>query len=158
MSNLTVIQCPAVLTRQQWLNQFPIFLAGGISNCSDWQSKVIAALADMPPGVILMNPRREDFDISNPDMSARQIEWEHKHLSSSDMVVFWFPWETLCPITLYELGVCAAEGKRMLVGVDPEYQRKFDVKKQLELIRPEVSVVEGFDEFIEALRREFYFY
>jgi hypothetical protein len=48
-----------------------LFLAGGISNCGDWQREVIAQPADTD--LTLLNPRREDFDVSDPAVTEAQI-------------------------------------------------------------------------------------
>src|SRR6478736_102537 len=78
-----------------------VFLGGGISGCPDWQSSVIYLLTDTPG--VLLNPRRKgEF---TEDIAGEQIEWEYKALRTADTVFFWFPQETLCPITLFELGV-----------------------------------------------------
>lgn len=145
-NNAHIITCPDVLEQEH--GRCSIFLAGGISNCSDWQQTAISRIVQLDLPIIAVNPRRFDFDITNPKMSEEQIDWEHAHLARTNAILFWFPWETLCPITLYELGVAAASGRKIFVGVDPEYQRKFDVKHQLSLIRPDVYVNETFDDLM----------
>lgn len=120
-----------------------VFLAGGITNCPDWQSDLINHLRDsyfLKDRLVLFNPRRASFDITNPLESSIQIEWEHNMLLAADAVLFWFPAETLCPITLYELGKLAATKKPLMVGCAEGYQRAYDVSKQLQLVRPEVHV------------------
>ncbi len=59
-----------------------VFLAGGITNCPDWQSVVCKYL--MPfDGTIIYNPRRV---IWTPDISSEeQIVWEYRHLESADV-------------------------------------------------------------------------
>jgi hypothetical protein len=63
----------------------------------------------------LINPRRLDFDVENPDMEYEQIVWEHQNLEASDMISFWFPKETLCPITLFELGKYLKSNKKLFI-------------------------------------------
>lgn len=112
-----------------------IFLAGGISNCADWQTLVADRLAAETDAVIY-NPRRTDFDMSAyEEVSRAQIKWEYHALRLSTVNLFWFPPETLCPVTLLELG-SAMERLRpgaLMVGCDPEYQRLFDVECQMNL-------------------------
>lgn len=122
-------------------NEYPagsdIFMGGGISNCPDWQSEIIEMLSDRD-GIIL-NPRRHGE--YTEDIASEQIEWEYHALRSVKTVFFWFPKETLCPITLFELGVFTQmPDVKLIVGTHPEYARRFDVIKQLELARPEVDV------------------
>ena len=125
------------------------FLAGGITNCHDWQSDVVRLLSDT--NITFLNPRREDFDVNNKTHSELQIVWEHAHLGSVEVIAFWFPWETLCPISLFELG--AHINKKIIVGVDPEYQRKFDVIQQMKLARPDLTVMTSFDDFVAEIRQ-----
>lgn len=74
-----------------------IFLAGGISNCPDWQGEVAEELAQNTNAVIY-NPRRDDFDMTAyADISRAQIKWEYHALRYSQVNLFWFPCETLCP-------------------------------------------------------------
>lgn len=131
---------------------YKIFLAGGISNCFDWQKHAVEMLfqhLDMPH--IVINPRRYDFDITKEEMSSQQIEWEHRMLKTSDLVLFWFPKETLCPITLFELGAMSYSNKRIVVGCHSKYKRKFDVEKQLSIQRPGVFVHEYLSKVIEQV-------
>ena len=129
-----------------------IFLAGGISNCPDWQTDVLDMLKDVKEEFTIYNPRREQFDLSDPTYSEEQIEWEHDKLSLVNNVIFWFPCETVCPITLYELGVAATKWKKLFVGCHPDYVRKFDVIKQLSLCRPEIVVRDSLEEIVSDVK------
>jgi len=124
-----------------------VFLAGGISGCPDWQAEYAKYVQHLCrsmsiPNLILLNPRRPDFDTSDPNASRAQIEWEFRHLALADAISFWFPKETLCPITLYELGKWTMyHRKPIFIGVHPEYKRREDVDIQTGLERPEVEIV-----------------
>ena len=114
-----------------------LFLAGGISNCGDWQGEMIDLLADT--GLTLINPRRESFDTDDLTVTEAQIAWEYRRLRQASAVLFWFPPETLCPITLFELGGALERGAPVFVGCHPAYARREDVRVQVALCRPEVS-------------------
>ncbi|MBI4147215.1 nucleoside 2-deoxyribosyltransferase domain-containing protein [Candidatus Woesearchaeota archaeon] len=116
-----------------------LFLAGGITGCPDWQ----ADLTDLLTGeeIVLLNPRRSHFSTDNQNITPEQINWEHKHLQKADAISFWFPQETACPITLYELGAHSKSNKPLFVGVHPEYARREDVEIQTRLERPEIEIV-----------------
>lgn len=115
-----------------------LFLAGGISNCPDWQQEMIELL-ETTPGVLL-NPRRSGVLI--PEEAVNQITWEVNAFTHVNVVSFWFPSETLCPITLFELGRFANdESIQLFVGVHPDYQRRLDIEVQLGLLRPDVKIV-----------------
>jgi len=116
-----------------------IFLAGGITGCPDWQQEMRSLLESSE--LILLNPRRANFPIGDPNAALEQIEWEHDHLRMADAVLFWFPCETICPIVLYELGAWSMTGKPIFVGVHPNYKRRQDVEIQTRLARPEVEII-----------------
>ena len=116
-----------------------VFLAGGITNCPDWQQEMVGLLCDT--SVILLNPRSADFPIGDPDAAQEQIEWEYNHLRKANGILFWFPCETICPIVLYELGAWSMTTLPIFVGVHPQYQRRQDVEIQTGLVRPDVRVV-----------------
>ncbi|MFI5760461.1 nucleoside 2-deoxyribosyltransferase domain-containing protein [Streptomyces sp. NPDC051563] len=132
-----------------------VFLAGGITHCPPWQSRAAAALADF----VVLNPRRTDFDVSDPSQTDVQIAWEYRHLQLADLTLFWFPAcdasLTVQPITLYELGAAAATpGRRLVVGADPGYPRCADVRTQLALARPGLPVHRTLPETLAAARAE----
>jgi hypothetical protein len=114
-----------------------VFLAGGITDCWNWQAQ---AALELPPGLLLLNPRRPNWPIGDPTASAGQIAWEHEHLRIADVILFWFTWETVQPITLFELGAHAPTGRRIAVGCHPKYPRRLDVLIQLGHARPDVPV------------------
>jgi hypothetical protein len=115
--------------------QKAIFLAGGISNCPDWQTPVAERIAAETDAVVY-NPRRLDFDMSAyEEISRQQIIWEWHALRTAAFNLFWFPEETLCPITLLEYG-SAMERLRpgaLMCGTHPNYQRRFDIIEQAKL-------------------------
>jgi Nucleoside 2-deoxyribosyltransferase like len=79
------IECPEEYTG----NDLSLFLAGGITGCPDWQKEILNLLQDTP--LVIINPRRADFDVNNPSMEQEQIHWEHRHLERAKMISFWFP-------------------------------------------------------------------
>ncbi|MFH1308190.1 MAG: nucleoside 2-deoxyribosyltransferase domain-containing protein [archaeon] len=141
------IQCPKVYTEKEK----SIFLAGGITGCADWQSKFIELLKE--ENIVILNPRREKYAENFPDIEKEQITWEFNHLKLADAVIFWFPKDTLCPITLYELGKVSVFNKPIFIGVDPEYLRKSDVEIQTNLIRPEVQIVYSLEELSSQVKK-----
>jgi hypothetical protein len=133
-----------------------IFLAGGISNCPNWQSEVVASLADF--NITVVNPRRVTFDIFNHGEAAKQIEWEHKHLSLCDNILFWFPRETVCPITLLEYGkfLPMASGKNLFVGCHRQYSRNLDLDVQTRLERPDMRIYRDIDSVLHDVYAHFW--
>lgn len=122
---------------------FPsVFLAGGITNCPDWQSEAIERFKSIEAySFTLYNPRRENFPINDPSASEQQIVWEFNHLRDADIIIYWFASGSLNPIVLYELGMWGnSSDKTIFIGCDPEYARTQDVLIQTKLARPEQFV------------------
>ena len=115
-----------------------LFLAGGITGCLNWRAEVIKHLEDLD--IAILNPMRSNFDTKNKGMAKEQIHWEFHHLRRADSILFWFPKETDCPISLFELGAWTAQTKRLFVGVDPDYSRRLDIEIQLQLIKPQIMI------------------
>jgi hypothetical protein len=155
---MELIQCPSTFTpSSRWERFEKMFLAGGITDCPDWQSEAVEKLSKHNK-LVVFNPRRADFNVRDPNISDEQIEWEHKHLQMADIFWFWFPKETLCPITLFELGKIAAGGNRpMIVGAHPEYKRRIDVVSQLKHLRDkeDAIVYSSIDEMVTAMYQRF---
>ena len=136
-----------------------LFLGGGITGCPDWQSTITNLIEEYTQAtgawtvdVDIVNPRRTEWNPSfdNQAESEKQVQWEFNQLWNSNSILFWFCKETLCPITLFELGVWSTTHKKIFVGVEPGYQRLFDVKVQMKFARPDVAVVDS----MEALARQ----
>lgn len=117
-----------------------VFLAGGISNCPDWQNDLISHIRvhfGSHEDLIIYNPRRPTYEDS-VEIATQQITWERIHLHKSQIILFWFPCETLCPITLFEYGYWLATLERttkprLVVGCHPDYKRKLDLEVQTKL-------------------------
>ena len=131
--------------------QYSIFLAGGITGCGDWQAEMVQYLSDLD--VTLVNPRRKNFPIDDPRAAEEQIKWEFGYLQAVDAISFWFPKETLCPITLYELGSWMHSSKPLFIGVHPEYKRRHDVEIQTRLARKDQVIVYSIDELAGQIKR-----
>jgi hypothetical protein len=140
------IECPRVHNG----NGKSLFLAGGITGTSDWQSGLVKMLDDQE--LVLLNPRRKNYNLNQKNIEENQIKWEFEHLNKADAVSFWFTPETLCPITLYELGKQCCLNKKLFVGVHPDYKRKRDVEIQIRLIRPDVEIVYSLEDLAYQIK------
>jgi hypothetical protein len=141
----------------------PVFVAGGISNCPDWQTELIKLIDTDRFDVI--NPRRASGLGKTGKAARKQIEWEHRALESAQIVLFWFPKESICPISLFEYGKflerACKEGIRLIGGCDQAYARAFDLDIQTQLAvewatDDEVAVdfVESWEDFTELVAEE----
>lgn len=141
---MRIIEAPESLLNSN--DYYDLFLAGGITNCPDWQSDVLAKLADTD--LTILNPRRSTAFTG--DIADEQIRWEYEALRVVETVLFWFPKETLCPITLFELGVFSQRNEtRLVIGTHPEYARRFDVQVQMELARPNLVIHDNIDDMLK---------
>jgi hypothetical protein len=130
-----------------------LFLAGGITDCPDWQQWLRVRLADSE--LVILNPRRADFPIDDPNAAFEQIRWEYKHLRLATAISFWFCDRTLNPIVLYELGAWSMTNKPIFVALDPDYERRADVEVQTELARPDVRIVYSLEELARQIEQWF---
>lgn len=136
-----------------------IFLAGSISNAHDWQVQAASVLL---PHFNVFNPRRKNFDVLDKNAEREQITWEHTWLERCDIILFYFSYETVAPITLLEYGAAlestkANENFQKIYGaIHPDYSRKNDVIIQTELRNPKWSKNITFDlsETLEQIIKE----
>jgi hypothetical protein len=147
-------------------NDVNVFLAGGITGCPDWQSLFLQECnGHLESNVVFSNPRRENFDTSNPAMTLEQIQWEFDYLNRANIVLFWFPQESVCPIALFELGKFwqkqntpnyfsfdLPDQGNVIVGCDLNYPRRIDIVEQGRLLNQTVSI--GFEEFSKRAMAE----
>eukprot|EP00029_Vermamoeba_vermiformis_P009588 TRINITY_DN4829_c0_g1_i1.p1 TRINITY_DN4829_c0_g1~~TRINITY_DN4829_c0_g1_i1.p1 ORF type:complete len:202 (+),score=8.81 TRINITY_DN4829_c0_g1_i1:33-638(+) len=149
----TYYECPQEYECNE--HQLSLFLGGGVTGCPNWQGEVTEKLKVKCPRLILLNPKRANFDVNDTSLHDQQIDWEFRHLRLASAVMFWFPCETLCPITLYELGTWSIlsqqTGAKLFVGCHPEYKRKADVETQTKLVRPDVCVVSSIDDIVQQI-------
>lgn len=126
------------------------FLGGGITNCPNRQNEVMSNFrkfdAKFPgqlDGLVLFNPRRENFPIDDPNAAQEQIAWEFKWLQQMDLFSMWFSGgESDQPICMYELGRNLQRmmtrfpddyAERILISCDPSHKRFQDVVIQTKL-------------------------
>lgn len=146
------VECPNRTDEQK----LSLFLAGGLSGCRHWQIEVIQKLS--PLDIVLYNPRRKYFDITDSNVAEEQIIWEEEMIRRADVVSFYFCRESVCPITLYELGVCnTMRFKAIIIGMDHDYSRRFDVEVQTRLKNPRTaaSITYGLESFTNNIIKFF---
>ena len=118
-----------------------LFLAGGITNCPDWQAEMLKKLKG---DIVVYNPRRANFPIDDPNAAKEQITWEYNRLKVAKEILFWFSRGSLNPIVLFGYGMWGLSkwsSKKIFIGVDPEYERKQDVYIQTELVRDDYRLI-----------------
>jgi len=115
-----------------------VFLAGGITACPEWQTELVKLLSDEL--ITLVNPRRKNFPMDDPNAAKEQITWEFHRLNQCDIFSMWF-----CntpssdqPICMYELGrhlvLHQSHPETIVIGIEPGYKRAQDVMIQSGLV------------------------
>jgi hypothetical protein len=122
-----------------------VFLAGGITNCRDWQSEVIEYLKQYEVNneldLRVYNPRRPNFNIETDD-PEEQIRWEYNNIGSATIFSMYFcNSESDQPICMYELGMhlgrighitvsslsLVYENYNTIISIEDGYKRANDV-------------------------------
>jgi hypothetical protein len=151
---MNYVEAPA---RPPFVELPTVFLAGGITGVRDWQTDMARLLADFDKGT-LFNPRRANYSDSE-EVAREQITWEFFALWQAPIITFWFSKETLCPITLFELGVHLARSRlaknnppKICIGIEPGYTRELDIRTQARLLAPETPIVSSLEELAHFIR------
>lgn len=121
-----------------------VFLGGGIQKCPDWQKEMVGLLSDEL--ITILNPRRKNFPIHDPNAAEGQITWEYHRLNSADIFSMWFCNTKLSdqPICMYELGrhlvLHKDHPETVVIGVEPGYRRAQDVIIQSRLVDDSIAL------------------
>jgi len=107
-----------------------IFLAGAIDmgKARDWQTEVTEILLDIHDNVIILNPRRDDWDSSweqtiENKQFREQVEWELKGMDNAELIILVLTKDSKAPISLLELGLHAKEGKLVVICEEGFYRK-----------------------------------
>lgn len=129
-----------------------VFLAGSIEmgGADDWQSRIIARL---PREVIVLNPRRAEWDSSwrqsiHEPRFREQVEWELDALERAHVIAMWLVADTKSPISLLELGLFARSDK-VIVGCPDGFWRKGNV--EVVATRYGCQLEEDWERFVRAV-------
>jgi len=137
-----------------WVEKTPvIYLAGSIEKgkAPHWRKIIKELLARKR--VILLNPRRDDWDnswvesIDNPQF-FEQVSWELNAIEKADYVLFYFAPETQSPISLLELGLVAKQGN-VIVCCPYGYWKRGNIEILCKKFR--IPLVETLEEAIKFL-------
>lgn len=150
-NKVTVVTCPedVELASYNLVFAIPVFLAGGITNCEEWQKTVINYFKENwkhERGIIFLNPRRDSFDVTNPNATREQIEWEFKYLNTPHVLfsMYFSNSSSPQPICFYEMGRALAKEfeiddfdnsriNDVFIATHKDFHRKADVLIQGEL-------------------------
>lgn len=146
-------------------NEFPIiFLAGSIDmgKAVEWQGEVADALKDYD--IIILNPRRDDWDSSweqkiENDKFREQVEWELRGMENADIIVYYFDPDGQAPITLLELGLHANDNKFKVVCCPDGFWRKGNVdivcdRYNIDTVDDLSSLIDEIKSFLDKNKKE----
>lgn len=140
------------------ISAYSIFLGGSIEmNTAElWQERLAAALGGYPDSVILLNPRRDDWDSSweqDPTPGTRfheQVTWELDMQDMANTLVYYFDPATKSPITLLELGAYGyGFSQHVVVCCPKEFWRYGNVAVFCE--RHSIKLVHTFEQLVIEL-------
>jgi hypothetical protein len=146
MGQMVYVEAPSSEVKRGYPS---IFLAGGITGCSDWQAEATSMLGELVAVkqsanqfLNVLNPRRANFPINDPNAALAQIQWEFKMLRQANVILFWFDADQIQPIVLFELGSHSMRLKQnrysffdgIVIGIHRDYPRKQDVEIQMSLL------------------------
>lgn len=119
--------------------EITVFLAGGITNCEDWQKEVIDYLKSLPEEktdkLVIFNPRRDKWPKnSDTEEIRRQINWEADYIRSADIFTMYFTntEKSDQPICFYELGKYANRNND-IISYQEGFKRALDVEFQMSI-------------------------
>jgi hypothetical protein len=148
----TVIKAPQ---KYDLFEHSSVFLQGTIDmgNSVDWQSQIVQHWSDLPD-LIVLNPRRDDWDSSwvqnkeNPQF-REQVTWELVGQENADLIALYLAPESQSPVSLMEFGLFAHYGKIIVCCPDGFY-RKGNVDIVCERYKiPQVATLEELAEDIK---------
>jgi len=135
-----------------------LFLAGPIKGADNWQDKVIESLAGAD--IYIANPRRE----ADPDFNyTEQVDWETKHLTLADVIMFWIPKETVhvegrsyAQTTRFELAEWLAKTNynrdvtKIVLGIEDGFYGKRYIVERLK--QTNVKVYDSYEETLQKVK------
>lgn len=140
-----------------------VFLAGAIDmgEAEDWQTKTKQYLesyeGDDDIAVILLNPRRKDWDSSwkqvksNKEFSE-QVNWELDSLEFVDEILVVFTEESKAPITFLELGIHINDNPLVVCPMKFYRSGNIDIVTDRKKIEMFETLEEGLDKLIERIK------
>lgn len=141
--------------------KFTIFLGGSIEmgKAENWQERLKQDLSSYSDALVLLNPRRDDWDSSwaqDPTPGTdfyNQVCWETAMQDSmSDLIVYYFAPGTVSPITLLELGCFGSQSPNDVIVCCPrEYFRYGNVA--MFCGHQHIRMVETYDAFLHVIKQ-----
>lgn len=143
---MQVIRIPA-----QYHGDAPSVFLGGGAGGRDWRRTLIGLISDTT--WVLLDPLTPPDFGDDGDALRRRTEWEFEHLGRATVKLFWFPADTPCMLSLFELGAWAKEDVPLVLGIEPGYQKRDELLLQMQLERPQLAIASTLHELAAHLKR-----
>jgi len=147
-----IVTTPA---RPELVGKRSIFLASTTSRTTgpDWRETLTDAIAHLP--ITIFNPVRSDWDSlwrEDPDFPPfhKQVHWGLDMQERADVVIVYYGPETVAPISLLELGLCARSGKAIVV-CHRDYKKRGNV--HIVSQRLGIEFLDTDDDFVPSVTR-----
>jgi len=152
--------------RESWFcrtgkHEFAIYLAGGISDIDDWQDQFISHFKQLQSDTLMkalylknltiINPRRNHFNDKRSEIK-KQIMWEHAHAKAADALVFYFPADSHCSISLFQYGKYLTSGKKIFVGIEKDHLKSLDIFAHTRIEKPDQNINYSITDLIEEVQ------
>jgi hypothetical protein len=141
------------------IDEYAIFLGGSIemNTAEKWQDRLARELSYCNDNLVLLNPRRDDWDsswVQDPTPGTqfhKQVTWELDYQDDADVCVYYFDPSTKSPITLLELGCYGCLNPDIVVVCCPtSFWRYGNVA--MFCARHNITLVHSFDELVTELK------
>jgi hypothetical protein len=101
-----------------------------------WQQELTSKLSECNFDIRILNPRRDDFDVSqeqsiNNPYFKEQVNWELDGLDRADLIVMYLQPDTLSPISMMEIGIYINTldwNKQMVICVPDGFWRRGNIE------------------------------
>lgn len=137
--------------------KFSVFLCGSIDmdTATDWQAEFESAFKQNS-GIILFNPRRDDWDSSwkaekGEPQFDEQVNWELECQEKCDLIAVFIAKDSKAPITLLEIGLF--HKRNMIVCCEDGFYRKGNIDIVCE--RYKIPQVKNLSELIDLTKQKY---
>lgn len=143
-----IVRCPIEIKKDPF--KWEVFLAGPIQGAPEWQN----TLPDLS-GITWISPRRESYENFSYEP---QVDWETRMLRRANVVLFWIPPEAehiegrgYAQTTRTEIGEMLGRGKKVFIGVDPNFPGRRYFESKLRQYDPQARVYSSLEETLSSL-------
>ena len=126
-------------------SQVSLFLAGGSTKWRETVEHTLECNEDFH-SVVILDPYDENYS------TLPNTAWEAQMMKKADCIVFWFTKESVCPVSLFELGYALRDHtKDIIIGVEPGYPKEDELDAQLITLCPKLVPFSSLEQLTRAI-------